>query len=69
MARLSVNNGTSYIDLSELSDGDLETLFAPLANLMDDDAREQTHSELAPCTTREFMTRYLDLAKDDLLIG
>jgi hypothetical protein len=69
MARRSVNNGTSYVDLSDLSDDDLETLFVPLMNLGEDEAREQTHSELAPCTTREFMTRYLELAKEDLLIG
>lgn len=69
MAKLSINNGTSCVALDDLSDADLDTLFQPLVNLSDDEAREQTNSELAPCTTREFMTRYLELAKEDLLIG
>lgn len=69
MARLSIDNGTSFVSLDDLTDADLETLFEPLANLSDDAAREQTQSELAPCTTRQSMARYLELAKEDLLIG
>jgi hypothetical protein len=35
---------------------DLETL----AELMDDDIREQLHSELAPCSPEEFLEAYSD---------
>jgi hypothetical protein len=40
-----------------------------IAHYMEDDAREQVHSELAPCTNLEFLTRYLEVAKSDLIIG
>jgi len=36
---------------------------------MDDATREQVHGELAPCTMRVFLARYLDLADKPLVIG
>lgn len=30
-----------------------------IVNLMDDDIRERVHAELAPCTEKEFISRYL----------
>lgn len=38
---------------------------------MDDEIREQVHTELAPCTAKEFLTRYLELDPgfQDLLDG
>jgi len=36
---------------------------------MDNDVREQVHGELAPCTEREFLDRYLELATEPLVIG
>ena len=40
-----------------------------IASYMDDDKRETVHFELAPCTSEEFITRYLELDPDfeDLL--
>lgn len=32
--------------------------------LMDDDIREKVHGELAPCTNREFLTRYCELVPE-----
>lgn len=32
-----------------------------IATYMDDDIREQVHSELAPCTPDDFLRRYLEL--------
>lgn len=32
--------------------------------LMDDDLREQLHSELAPCTDQEFMDAYVKAHRD-----
>ena len=35
--------------------------FEAYVALMDDEIREQVHSELAPCTEEEFLTRYQEL--------
>lgn len=35
--------------------------FDALVNLMDDELREQVHSEIAPCTDEEFWNRYHEL--------
>jgi len=35
--------------------------FKACEHLMDDDLREQVHSELAPCSEREFLQRYSEL--------
>ena len=32
-----------------------------IASYMDDDKREEVHTELAPCTNEEFLKRYLEL--------
>lgn len=32
-----------------------------IVTYMDDEIREQVHSELAPCTEEEFLNRYLEL--------
>ena len=41
-----------------------EDLWLTIANYMDDDIREQVHMELAPCTNRQFIERYLELDPD-----
>ncbi len=66
MAGISINNGHSYCTPEEaLERHSIDTL----ANYMDDDTREAVHAELAPCTDLEFLTRYLEIAPDDLIIG
>lgn len=65
-ARISIDNGMTYCTVSEAieaKDWDL------IVSFMDDDVREDVHDELAPCTNEEFLTRYLELANDDLIIG
>ena len=37
--------------------------FQAAVHLMDDDLREQVHTEIAPCTEREFLARYCELHK------
>lgn len=37
------------------------TNFHEIALYMDDDLREQVHAELAPCSPKEFLARYLEL--------
>ena len=40
-----------------------------ITSFMNDDLREQVHAELAPCSPKDFLTRYLELDPDfqDLL--
>ena len=41
-----------------------EVDFDACVNMMDDDLREQAHTELAPCTEQEFIDRYCQLHFD-----
>lgn len=41
-----------------------QNLMDTIATYMDDDKREQVHSELAPCEPEEFLKRYLELDLD-----
>ena len=38
-----------------------DDVWEAIVNYMDDDIREQVHMELAPCTNRQFIERYLEL--------
>lgn len=68
-AGISFDNGNKFFDVDDLTDEQIDDNWDVIAELMDDDTREQVHSELAPCTNREFLERYLELATDDLIIG
>lgn len=48
-----------------------QDLMDTIGTYMDDDIREQVHSELAPCEPEEFLKRYLELDPDfeDVLIN
>lgn len=66
MKRISINNGISYCTVKEaLAEMDKETI----ATMMDRDTKETVHAELAPCKDEDFLTRYLELAPHDLVIG
>ena len=66
MAGISMNNGQSFIEPMEaIKRADWQTI----VNMMDDETRETVHAEMAPCTELEFLTRYLELAQADLIIG
>ena len=66
MKRISVDNGRTFVSPEEaLKQFDLDTI----VYYMDDDERELTHLEMAPCTDLEFLVRYLEIAKDDVIIG
>lgn len=41
-----------------------EVDFDACVNMMDDDLREQAHTEHAPCTEQEFIDRYCQLHFD-----
>lgn len=66
MRNISIDNGNSFVSVPEaIAKVSWETIVA----FMDDDIRETVHNEIAPCTEEEFLTRYLELAHDDLIIG
>lgn len=63
---ISIDNGLTWTTPAEaLQTVSIETL----AEYMDDDAREETAQELAPCTPEAFLTRYLEIAPADLIVG
>lgn len=69
MKEISFNNGNKFFNADDLTDEQITDTWEVIVAFMDDDTREQVHAELAPCTNREFLERYLELATDDLIIG
>lgn len=69
MSRLSLDNGLIFFDPKDLSDLEIGPYWDALVEMMDDDIRERVHYELAPCTDEDFLRRYLELAKEDLILG
>lgn len=69
---LSVDNGVSYIAADE--DAELQAAidkvsFGEIVSFMDDDARDKTRYDVAPCTELEYLKHYLEIAPYDLVIG
>lgn len=66
---VSLDNGLTFLSADEAID-DIESrgLWDAVVNAMDDDVREYVHNEMAPCSNKEFLERYLVLAYDDLVI-
>ncbi len=67
---ISLDNGANYMTAAEAmpiieSNG----LWDAVVSVMDTEARERVHAELAPCTELDFLRRYLELAPSDLIIG
>jgi len=63
---ISLNNGHSYVTPAEaIKDEDWDVI----AHYMDDEIRNRVHNEFAPCSKYRFLTRYLELASEDLIIG
>ena len=63
---ISIDNGLTFIEPEEAIK---QKEWAVIAHYMEDEAREQVHHELAPCTNLEFLKRYLEVAECDLVIG
>lgn len=67
---ISLDNGNSFTDahdaIREIMD---RNLWDAVVNMMDDDTREAVAAELAPCTEEVFLSRYLELARENLIIG
>ena len=66
MKNISIDNGATFCGVQEALQG---TAWDVIVYYMDDATRERVHMELAPCTEEEFLTRYLEIAKCDLIIG
>lgn len=66
MKEISIDNGATFCSVEEALRG---VQWDVIVNFMDDETRENVHMELAPCTEAEFLTRYLEIAEYDLIIG
>lgn len=70
MARISFDNGASFLETDDLS------IYRDLINLswnfievyMNDSIREAVCRDCAPCTRVRFLTEYLNRAEDDLIL-
>ncbi len=63
---ISIDNGLTWVEPEEAIS---KMRWEVIAHYMEDEAREQVHHELAPCTDLEFLKRYLEVAENDLVIG
>lgn len=71
-AALSIDNGATYIeaDDDDALQNAIDTIgWDEIVSHMDDDAREQAHSDVSPCTELEYLKHYLDIAPCDIVIG
>jgi len=66
---VSLDNGNKYYSVDDLTHEQIDNNWDRLVMFMDPDIREQVNSELAPCSNRDFLRRYLEIADDDLIIG
>ena len=67
---ISLDNGLTFTSAHDAMPEILRlNLWDAIVNLMDDEVRERVHAELAPCTEEEFLTRYLELAEENLVLG
>ena len=63
---ISIDNGYTFISPEEAIAG---MRWEVIAHYMEDSAREAVHADLAPCSNLNFLTRYLEIADCDLIIG
>lgn len=66
MKNVSIDNGATWTTPEEALNA---ISIDVMAEYMDDESREQTAREFAPCSDLEFLIRYLEIAPDDLIIG
>jgi len=66
---ISLNNGNKFFDAGNLTDEQIDNNWDQIVMFMDPDTREDVNTELAPCSNRSFLRRYLELATEDLIIG
>ena len=66
MKSISINNGHSFC---AAEDAIAAVGFDLIVASMDDETRESIHNKLAPCSEIEFLTAYLEVAPEDIIIG
>lgn len=65
MKQISINNGATFVEPKEaIANMDWDVI----VNMMDDDTREEVAAE-GYDTEEEFLSRYLEIAPCDLIIG
>ena len=65
-AQISVDNGRSWATPEEA----IEAMsWDIIVAAMDDRYREYIHNEAAPCSDLEFLTRYLEVAPENIIVG
>ena len=70
MAMISINNGMDFLNAHEAMPLiDERHLWDAVVSMMENDVRERVHYELAPCSEEAFLSRYLEIAEEDLVIG
>lgn len=70
MRKMSLDNGVTWMTADEAMPAvEYRDLWDAVVGYMDDATRERVHAELAPCTERVFLCRYLELATEDLVVG
>lgn len=65
-AKISLDNGRSWSTPEEAIDS---VPWDILVSAMDDRFREWIHRELAPCEDLQFLTEYLEIAPQNLILG
>ena len=66
---ISLNNGIKFFNADNLTEKQLNDNWDVIISFMDAETRETVNTELAPCSHRSFLRRYLELATEDLIIG
>lgn len=66
------SSGVDAEDIINLSEEDKDYIISHwdnLANLMDNELREELHSDIAPCTELEFLSEYLRRSEEDFIFN
>lgn len=59
MANISIDNGHSSVSVASLSDEQIHGIIEHIeSGLGGDELREEVHSDLAPCSEREFVEEF-----------
>lgn len=70
MCKISLDNGHSYMTAEEAILQIVENdIWDIVVSVMDDETRELVHNDMAPCTELEFLSKYLEVSKNDIIIG
>lgn len=68
-ACISLDNGNSFRTVEDLSDEEIADNWSAIEHFMEDDIRSYISYKFAPCPEREFLTVYLEMSKENLIIG